>query len=136
MLYGIPEEEGLRCPLHGWLFNETGQCIEMPGEPPGSTFPSRVQIEGYPVQELAGLIFAYLEPEPVPAWNSRPAPGSRPARPLIDLEPHFSSVTSFVIPTGSIAYGDLDLWAMASLLSFLYKIIELAPVLSDLPLIT
>jgi len=66
MLYGIPEEEGLRCPYHGWLYNETGQCIEMPAEAPDSTFPSRVKITGYPVEEMAGLIFAYLGPEPAP----------------------------------------------------------------------
>ena len=66
MLYGIPEEEGLRCPYHGWMFNGTGQCIEMPAEAPDSTFPSRVKMPGYPVQELCGLIFAYLGPEPVP----------------------------------------------------------------------
>ncbi|MCI0859420.1 MAG: Rieske 2Fe-2S domain-containing protein [Chloroflexi bacterium] len=66
LLYGIPEEEGLRCPYHGWMYNETGQCIEMPAEAPDSTFPTRVKITGYPVQELAGLIFAYLGPEPVP----------------------------------------------------------------------
>ena len=66
MLYGIPEEEGLRCPYHGWMFNGTGQCIEMPAEAPDSTFPSRVKMPGYPVEELCGLIFAYLGPEPVP----------------------------------------------------------------------
>jgi phenylpropionate dioxygenase-like ring-hydroxylating dioxygenase large terminal subunit len=66
MLYGIPEEEGLRCPYHGWMFNGTGQCIEMPAEAPDSTFPSRVKMPGYSVQELCGLIFAYLGPEPVP----------------------------------------------------------------------
>ena len=66
MLYGVPEDEGLRCPYHGWMFNETGQCIEMPAEAPDSTFPSRVKMAGYPVQELCGLIFAYLGPEPVP----------------------------------------------------------------------
>jgi nitrite reductase/ring-hydroxylating ferredoxin subunit len=32
MLYGVPEDEGLRCPYHGWLFSETGQCLEMPAE--------------------------------------------------------------------------------------------------------
>ena len=64
--YGIPEEEGLRCPYHGWMFDQTGQCIEMPAEPPDSTFPCRVKIAGYPVEEMAGLIFAYLGPEPVP----------------------------------------------------------------------
>jgi 5,5'-dehydrodivanillate O-demethylase len=66
MLYGIPEEEGLRCPYHGWMYDGTGQCIEMPGEAPDSTFASRVKIAGYPVQELGGLVFAYLGPEPAP----------------------------------------------------------------------
>ena len=66
MLYGIPNERGLRCPYHGWLFSETGQCLEMPGEPPDSTFPSRVRTTAYPVEESAGLVFAYLGPEPTP----------------------------------------------------------------------
>tara|TARA_B100001013_G_scaffold83639_1_gene45620 strand:- start:64 stop:1353 length:1290 start_codon:yes stop_codon:yes gene_type:complete len=66
MLYGVPEESGLRCPYHGWMFDCSGQCIEMPAEAPGTTFPNRVKITGYPVQELSGLIFAYLGPEPAP----------------------------------------------------------------------
>ena len=66
MLYGIPNERGLRCPYHGWLFSETGQCLEMPGEPADSTFPSRVRTTAYPVEESAGLVFAYLGPEPTP----------------------------------------------------------------------
>ena len=66
LLYGIPEEQGLRCAYHGWMFDETGQCVEMPAEAPDSSFPSRVKITGYPVQELGGLLFAYLGPEPVP----------------------------------------------------------------------
>ncbi len=66
LAYGIPEEGGLRCAYHGWMFSETGQCVEMPAEAPDSTFPSRVKITGYPVQEISGLIFAYLGPEPTP----------------------------------------------------------------------
>jgi len=66
MVYGIPENEGLRCPYHGWLYDQTGRCLEMPAEPPDSTFKSRVKMKAYPVQELGGLIFAYLGPEPVP----------------------------------------------------------------------
>ena len=30
--YGIPEEQGLRCMYHGWMYDETGQCIEQPFE--------------------------------------------------------------------------------------------------------
>ena len=66
LVFGIPEPEGLRCPYHGWLYDETGQCLEMPTEAEGSSFAGRVKIDAYPVQELAGLIFAYLGPQPAP----------------------------------------------------------------------
>ena len=66
LLFGIPEEHGLRCPYHGWLYDQTGQCLEMPGETPDSTFPNRVKLKAYPVQTLGGLVFAYLGPEPAP----------------------------------------------------------------------
>ena len=38
----------------------------MPAESEDSTFPSRVKMAGYPVEELTGLIFAYLGPLPTP----------------------------------------------------------------------
>ena len=57
-----PEEEGLRCPYHGWLYDATGQCLEQPAEEPDSTFYQRVRTPAYPVEELGGLIFAYLGP--------------------------------------------------------------------------
>ncbi len=66
MEYGIPEEEGLRCPYHGWLFNHEGRCTEQPAEPWDSTFKDRVTTKAYRVQELGGLVFAYLGPEPAP----------------------------------------------------------------------
>jgi 5,5'-dehydrodivanillate O-demethylase len=43
-LYGVPEQEGLRCCYHGWMFDRTGQCLEMPAEAPDSTFKDRVRI--------------------------------------------------------------------------------------------
>ncbi|PYM11192.1 MAG: Rieske (2Fe-2S) protein [Candidatus Rokuibacteriota bacterium] len=64
--YGIPEVEGLRCCYHGWMFDTTGRCIEMPAEPEDSTFKDRVRTKAYPVEELGGLVFAYLGPPPVP----------------------------------------------------------------------
>jgi 5,5'-dehydrodivanillate O-demethylase len=70
--YGIPENEGLRCPYHGWMYDTTGQCIDQPAEAEGSTFYDRVKLTAYPVQELGGLIFAYLGPQPaplLPGWD-------------------------------------------------------------------
>ncbi|WP_134704189.1 aromatic ring-hydroxylating dioxygenase subunit alpha [Ammoniphilus sp. YIM 78166] len=66
MVYGIPEEDGLRCQYHGWCFNKKGQCTEQPNEPADSTFKNRIKIKAYPVESLGGLLFAYLGPEPAP----------------------------------------------------------------------
>lgn len=63
---GIPTDSGLRCPYHGWTYDETGQCLAQPAEAEGSTFYERIRLPSYPVQELGGLIWAYLGPEPAP----------------------------------------------------------------------
>jgi 5,5'-dehydrodivanillate O-demethylase oxygenase subunit len=64
--YGDVEENGIRCPYHGWLFDVSGQCLEQPAEPKDSVFCQKVKHLSYPVQELGGLIFAYLGPQPAP----------------------------------------------------------------------
>jgi phthalate 4,5-dioxygenase len=65
--YARIEGGALRCLYHGWLIAGDGRCLEMPGEPAGSTFPSKVVHTAYPCRELHGLIFAYMGPgEPVP----------------------------------------------------------------------
>ena len=63
---GIVEDEGLRCAYHRWLYNSEGQCLEQPMEPADSTPLDRFGTTAYPVQEVGGLIFAYLGPEPRP----------------------------------------------------------------------
>ncbi|HZT06232.1 MAG TPA: Rieske 2Fe-2S domain-containing protein [Chloroflexota bacterium] len=68
LAYGIPQENGLRCAYHGWTYNQQGQVVDMPFEP--ACLPLRTI--GYPVEELGGVIFAYLGPEPrplVPRWD-------------------------------------------------------------------
>ena len=64
--FGYPVDEGIRCPYHGWTYDTTGQCVAQPAEPPESSFKDKVRIKAYPVQELAGLVFAYLGPERAP----------------------------------------------------------------------
>ncbi len=69
LTYGMPEENGLRCMYHGWMYDATGQCIEQPFEEtvhPDGRFKQKVKLQAYPVQELGGLIFAYLGPQPAP----------------------------------------------------------------------
>ena len=65
--YGIPEEHGLRCMYHGWMYDETGQCIEQPFEEtvhPDGRFKEKVKLAGYPVEEQGGMVFAYMGPCP------------------------------------------------------------------------
>ena len=75
MSYGIVEECGLRCSYHGWRFDQEGRCVEQPYEDlaqPEARYRDKVCIKAYPVQERAGLIWAYLGPQPaplVPNWE-------------------------------------------------------------------
>lgn len=66
LAYGRVDEEGIRCPYHGWKFDQTGRCLEQPAEPADSTFKDRIKHVAYPVQYLGGLIYAYLGPAPAP----------------------------------------------------------------------
>ena len=67
--FGIPEDDGLRCPYHGWLFDPQGNCLEQPFEEytnPQARFKDKIKIKSYPVRELGGLLFTYMGPAPVP----------------------------------------------------------------------
>ncbi len=37
------EECGLRCVYHGWKYDVTGKCVDMPNEPEESTFKDRIR---------------------------------------------------------------------------------------------
>lgn len=75
LAYGMAEEDGLRCPYHGWKYDREGRCLEQPFEEtvrPGSALKDKVRLPAYCAQELGGLIFAYLGPRPaplVPRWD-------------------------------------------------------------------
>jgi phthalate 4,5-dioxygenase oxygenase subunit len=72
------EDCGLRCVYHGWKFDASGQCVDMPNEPPESNFREKVQLVSYPVRERNGLLWAYLGPDdnppelPAHEWNLVP----------------------------------------------------------------
>jgi len=73
--YGYVESCGLRCNYHGWLFNEIGRCVEQPYDDVAASeaaFKDKVRIKSYPVEIRAGLLWAYLGPQPaplVPNWE-------------------------------------------------------------------
>ncbi len=58
LCYGRLEDNGLRCPFHGWHFDRTGQCVEQPAEPEGSTMHTQIKVPMIPVKEEQGAIYA------------------------------------------------------------------------------
>ena len=65
MSYGWVEECGIRCNYHGWKFDESGACVHQPFEEiahPDARFKDRITIKAYPVEEQAGLLWAYMGP--------------------------------------------------------------------------
>jgi 5,5'-dehydrodivanillate O-demethylase len=73
---GWVEEECIRCFYHGWKYDGTGQCVEIPGEE--KSVAERVRLRSYPVEEYLGLIFAYIgagDPPPMPRYTECEGPG-------------------------------------------------------------
>jgi phenylpropionate dioxygenase-like ring-hydroxylating dioxygenase large terminal subunit len=66
MFFGRNEEEGLRCVYHGWKFDVTGACVDMPSEPAESNFKNKVHAKAYECRERNGIIWAYMGPREEP----------------------------------------------------------------------
>ena len=62
MFLGRNEEDGLRCVYHGWKFDVTGSCVDMPNEPEEFDFKHKVKMVAYPTEEMGGVIWAYMGP--------------------------------------------------------------------------
>ncbi len=56
------EECGLRCPYHGWKFDVTGQCVDVPSEPLESGYAKKIKLTSYPLVERGGVLWTYMGP--------------------------------------------------------------------------
>jgi phthalate 4,5-dioxygenase oxygenase subunit len=84
LFFGRNEEAGLRCVYHGWKFDVSGACIDMPNEPAESDFRTKVRAVSYPCQERGGIVWSYLGPRAEPP-------------PLPDLEPNMLPTDQLVV---------------------------------------
>ena len=71
--FGVPQERGIRCCYHGWLFDVDGTILDTPTEAAGSRLKERLFHPAYPTHEHNGLIFLYMGP-----------PEKKPAFPIFD----------------------------------------------------
>ena len=77
--HGIPTENGIRCPYHGWEYNAQGKCIHQPNEQDKCAFRDKVSTDAYPIEEMGGMLFAYMGPQPqplLPRWDGFVAEGT------------------------------------------------------------
>jgi phenylpropionate dioxygenase-like ring-hydroxylating dioxygenase large terminal subunit len=60
--FGRVEENGIRCPYHGWKYDTGGQCVEVPSEPVESGYCKKIKLRAYPMIERGGIIWTYMGP--------------------------------------------------------------------------
>jgi phenylpropionate dioxygenase-like ring-hydroxylating dioxygenase large terminal subunit len=58
---GAVEDRGLRCGYHGLLFNQSGTCIEIPGQ---DKIPSRAKVQSYPLVERDQILWVWVGSTP------------------------------------------------------------------------
>src|SRR6266705_3418873 len=126
--FGRNEENGIRCPYHGWKYDVAGRCVDLPSEPEESGVRKGIRLRSYPAIELAGVIWAYLGPaeekpeEPAYEWTQVPpahrkpkiVPEASPAglyvatRRDVGTDRYYWRVTQWLMPCFSFfpPYGD------------------------------
>ena len=62
LFFGRNEDCGIRCIYHGWKYDVTGKCVELPNVPEGSNYHGKMRIKAYPTREFGDMVWAYLGP--------------------------------------------------------------------------
>lgn len=69
---GVVEGACIRCPFHAWVFDGSGQCVEIPY---AEKIPTNARVQSWPVQEVNGLIMVHHHiAGGDPAWEIPVAP--------------------------------------------------------------
>lgn len=81
----------LTCPYHGWRYDTTGRCVQIPAHPE-QTPPAKAHAQSYPVQIRYGLVWTCLgEPTqdlpPFPEWG-QPGFAAAPCGPFAGVRAH------------------------------------------------
>lgn len=79
--FGRNEENGIRCPYHGWKYDVNGHCVDIPSEPEGSNFCDKIKLKSYPLIERGGVLWIYMGPAelrpPEPEWEFATVPAAQ-----------------------------------------------------------
>src|ERR671928_1459507 len=89
LFFGRNEEVGLRCVYHGWKFDTSGACVDMPSEPAESDFKDKVRVRAYPAREFGDTVWVYMGPGTPPElpqmeWATVPSSHRRVAMWIVE----------------------------------------------------
>jgi phenylpropionate dioxygenase-like ring-hydroxylating dioxygenase large terminal subunit len=77
---GVVLQERIACPYHGWTYDPSGRCAEVPSQDRGAA-PPACRVPSFPVIEQHGLVWIWMgekapsrQPHPIANWG---APGWR-----------------------------------------------------------
>jgi phthalate 4,5-dioxygenase len=89
LYFGRNEECGLRCVYHGWKFDTSGACVDMPSEPAESDFKDRIRVKSYPLREFGDTVWIYMGPGAPPdlpqmEWATIPSSHRRVAMWIVE----------------------------------------------------
>ena len=108
LFLGRNEEGGLRCLYHGWKFDTSGQCIDMPSVPPQQDFKHKVKAKAYRSIERAGLVWVYMgaraEAPPLPALQILDAPDAEINVGMIQRDCNYLQAIEGEIDTAHFGY--------------------------------
>ena len=57
---GKMRDGNVACPYHGWQFDGSGRCMQIPSMGMDAKVPARAKVDAYPVMDRYGIIFAFL----------------------------------------------------------------------------
>jgi nitrite reductase/ring-hydroxylating ferredoxin subunit len=62
--FGRVEECGIRCAYHGWKYDVTGQCLEVPSAPDNNLFADKIRLTSYPLVKIGDILWTHMgDPE-------------------------------------------------------------------------
>jgi len=71
--FGRNEESGIRCPYHGWKYDYTGQCVDVPSEPEEKGFCQTIKLTSYPLIKVGEVLWTHMgdaeNRPPEPEWE-------------------------------------------------------------------
>jgi phenylpropionate dioxygenase-like ring-hydroxylating dioxygenase large terminal subunit len=134
LFLGRNEEGGIRCLYHGWKYDVTGQCVDMPSVPPEQDFKHKVHAKAYRTQERAGLVWVYMgaraEPPALPALQILDAPDSEINVGMIQRDCNYLQAIEGEIDTAHFGYlhgGHADPARLDESEPFYYTVTNRAP---------